>query len=396
MWIEISEENIKLKKTVFNPRSVKSLTNSSNYNLKQVPFGNAHKTGLPFVKDQAITEFLFPFLNQKFNFTPLNETCKWINYLLTRIADEIITNKFLTSFEELINLALSTQQLPEMLPKIEIDNLRIGREIPKLESVSLRPSSDSKGKIKTQNAFDLDLNLTFGKEESTKLFSFLSFEAHTSFVLNWPVPNFASLPITINFSLKFFDLNLKIKIPNKLNPKLAISLMKNSDLEFQILPQIGEKEDQLRLELISKLIENSIFLAIHEIIQEPNEIEIPIDLSDFINEIETTIENLQQSKIQKEKIQKLLLKKKNKNRKPTHKERQIQKGELKQKIKIIFDSSSLANKNQKKKKKKLKRENEKKVKLETKMDKTLVSQRKRFLEGRIGKNFLSKMKNIKK
>ncbi|KAJ6230410.1 maintenance of morphology protein [Anaeramoeba flamelloides] len=261
---------------------------------------------------ENILERDFPFLGQEFKFGETKESCEWLNSLVSRIGSEVLSTEFLRNFEQLLNTAIGTQEIPDILSGIKVHDLRIGKSVPQISSVSLCPNFTTNIRKKILDSYDLELNLSFGKDKKSSIFSFLTFSTSTSFVLNWPVPNFASLPITIRFSLSYFDLHLHIKIPNKLRPTLSVSLRKDSELEFEILPQIGEENKFTQLELVSKLINNTIFLAIAELIQEPNQIEIPLDLTNTEEEIEKLIMNIQKKKeIEKKNPEKRLTKKTN-------------------------------------------------------------------------------------
>ncbi|ORX67776.1 hypothetical protein DL89DRAFT_225512, partial [Linderina pennispora] len=191
------------------------------------------------------------------------ESCDWLTVFLAQIIA-----KFRADAERhdrlvrVISEALNGELRPSVLDSIRITQFSLGSDFLRITAARMVPSSGSLGM-----RAELDLSL---HDEITLGFN-------TKVLVNWPRPSVAALPVTMVVSVVKFVGTVAVEFDSAaLEPSVAVTILPDYILEFDIQTLIGSKAKVQNLPMLTSVISRKLQAAFAKELVMPNEKRIKI------------------------------------------------------------------------------------------------------------------------
>ncbi|KAJ2067859.1 ERMES complex subunit mmm1 [Coemansia sp. RSA 2337] len=191
------------------------------------------------------------------------ESCDWLTVFLAQIIA-----KFRADAERhdrlvrVISEALNGELRPSVIDSIRITQFSLGSDFLRITSARMVPSRGSLGmRAELDLALHDDITLGF----------------NTRVLVNWPRPSVAALPVTMVVSLVKFIGTVAIEFDSaSLEPSVAISILPDYVLEFDVQTLIGSKAKVQNLPMLTSVISRKLQAVFAKELVMPNEKRIKI------------------------------------------------------------------------------------------------------------------------
>lgn len=175
------------------------------------------------------------------------ESLDWFSVLvaqaLFQLRDEVRGNDEIL---ERLNEILQSDKLPGFLDTINVVDLDIGDAFPQFGAC----------KVNRDESGDLEAEIKVSLEDTIKL------GVETKMLLNFPIPKFASVPVSLAVSLVKFSGTLTVTIRSAYNSddvnRVLVSFAPDYELQWQIDSSVGSTSKLQNADKISRLIESRI------------------------------------------------------------------------------------------------------------------------------------------
>lgn len=175
------------------------------------------------------------------------ESLDWFSVLvaqaLYQLRDEVRGNDEVL---ERLNEILKSDKLPGFLDTINVVDLDIGDAFPQFGAC----------KVNKDESGDLEAEIKVSLEDTIKL------GVETKMLLNFPIPKFASVPVSLSVSLVKFSGTLTVAIRSAFNSgeanRVLVSFAPDYELQWKIESSVGSTQKLQNAEKISRLIESRI------------------------------------------------------------------------------------------------------------------------------------------
>ncbi|ORY50882.1 hypothetical protein BCR33DRAFT_694617 [Rhizoclosmatium globosum] len=199
------------------------------------------------------------------------ETCDWINVLLAQIiaryrSDPSISSNIVKWLDEKMNGGPNGSQRPGFLGHVNITDFSLGEEYPNFKSARMQYAEHSSN-LRAEIGFEFNDQITIGID--------------TQVVINWPKPAIASLPVSLALSVVKFGGTVAVEFvthPDSSETFLAISILEDYDLEFEVRSLLGHRTKVKDLPKLTSLITSQLRAVFVDAIVWPSfkKIHIPV------------------------------------------------------------------------------------------------------------------------
>lgn len=202
---------------------------------------------------------------------PAPETCNWLNAILQRVYLELHHNGLKQYVLQLVVDAFNSGKFPGFVGQTTVTELRFGASLPliKYASYGAGPSEDN------YETMDIVLDVCYADDQG------LQVGLDTELIVNYPVAELASLPISFTVMLAHFSGRVRVRCPSEPHGTVAISLDSAPKVGCRIGTTMGAAAQLVDPPKLAQVITYQIEQAIEQYLVDPACIEIPLPVDLF-------------------------------------------------------------------------------------------------------------------